>query len=54
MLGIHHVTAIAGNPVKNLSFYSRDRGLRFVKKTSTNLPPTTSITVTRPVIPAPS
>src|SRR5260370_1415397 len=33
MLGIHHVTAIAGDPVKNLSFYSRDLGLRFVKKT---------------------
>jgi glyoxalase family protein len=33
MLGIHHVTAIAGDPVKNLSFYTRDLGLRFVKKT---------------------
>ena len=28
MLGIHHVTAIAGDPVKNLSFYTRDLGLR--------------------------
>jgi glyoxalase family protein len=33
MSGIHHVTAIAGDPVKNLDFYTRDLGLRFVKKT---------------------
>src|SRR5260221_1577274 len=33
MPGIHHVTAISGDPVKNLSFYTRDLGLRFVKKT---------------------
>jgi glyoxalase family protein len=33
MPGIHHVTAIAGDPVKNLSFYTSDLGLRFVKKT---------------------
>ena len=33
MSGIHHVTAIAGNPLKNFSFYTRDLGLRFVKKT---------------------
>jgi glyoxalase family protein len=33
MPGIHHVTAIAGDPVKNLSFYTRDLGLRFLKKT---------------------
>jgi glyoxalase family protein len=33
MPGIHHVTAIAGDPLKNLSFYRRDLGLRFVKKT---------------------
>jgi glyoxalase family protein len=32
-MSIHHVTAIAGDPVKNLSFYTRDLGLRFVKKT---------------------
>jgi glyoxalase family protein len=32
MPGIHHVTAIAGDPTKNLSFYTRDLGLRFVKK----------------------
>jgi glyoxalase family protein len=33
MPGIHHVTAIAGDPLKNLDFYTRDLGLRFVKKT---------------------
>jgi glyoxalase family protein len=33
MPGIHHVTAIAGDPLKNLKFYTRDLGLRFVKKT---------------------
>jgi glyoxalase family protein len=33
MPGIHHVTAIAGDPLRNLSFYTRDLGLRFVKKT---------------------
>jgi len=33
MPGIHHVTAIAGDPARNLSFYKRDLGLRFVKKT---------------------
>ena len=33
MPGIHHVTAIAGDPLKNLSFYTRDLGLHLVKKT---------------------
>jgi len=33
MRGIHHVTAIAGNPNVNLDFYTRTLGLRFVKKT---------------------
>jgi glyoxalase family protein len=33
MAGIHHVTAIAGKPARNLEFYSRILGLRFVKKT---------------------
>ncbi len=33
MPGIHHVTAIAGDPNRNLHFYTRDLGLRFVKKT---------------------
>jgi glyoxalase family protein len=32
-MSIHHVTAIAGDPVRNLSFYTRDLGLRLVKKT---------------------
>lgn len=31
--GIHHVTALAGNPQKNLDFYSGILGLRMVKKT---------------------
>ena len=33
MPGIHHVTAISGDPVKNLRFYTHDLGLRFVKNT---------------------
>jgi glyoxalase family protein len=33
MSGIHHVTAIAGNAARNLDFYTRVLGLRFVKKT---------------------
>ena len=33
MLGIHHVTAIAGDPIGNIDFYTRKLGLRFVKKT---------------------
>lgn len=33
MQGIHHVTAIAGDPVANLSFYTRTLGMRLVKKT---------------------
>jgi glyoxalase family protein len=33
MSAIHHVTAIAGNPVRNLDYYGRTLGLRFVKKT---------------------
>ena len=31
--GIHHVTAIAGDAKRNLDFYTRVLGLRFVKKT---------------------
>lgn len=31
--GIHHVTAIAGPANRNLDFYTRTLGLRFVKKT---------------------
>ncbi len=33
MPGIHHVTAISGKPTRNLDFYTRILGLRFVKKT---------------------
>lgn len=33
MPGIHHVTAISGRPERNLAFYARVLGLRFVKKT---------------------
>lgn len=31
--GIHHITAVAGDPQKNLNFYSGILGLRLVKKT---------------------
>jgi glyoxalase family protein len=41
MSGIHHVTAIAGDPQRNFSFYTRDLGLRFVKKTVNFDDPTT-------------
>jgi glyoxalase family protein len=30
--GIHHVTAIASDPRRNLDFYTRVIGLRFVKR----------------------
>jgi glyoxalase family protein len=33
MSGLHHVTAIAGDPIRNFGFYTRDLGLRFVKRT---------------------
>src|SRR5438876_12362477 len=33
MRGIHHVTAIAGKPARNLDFYTRTLGLRLVKRT---------------------
>lgn len=31
--GIHHITAIAGDPQPNLDFYTETLGLRFVKRT---------------------
>jgi glyoxalase family protein len=31
--GIHHITAIAGEPKRNVAFYTRTLGLRFVKRT---------------------
>lgn len=33
ILGIHHITAIAGNARKNFDFYTKVLGLRMVKKT---------------------
>jgi glyoxalase family protein len=39
--GIHHVTAIAGEPRRNLDFYTRVLGLRLVKKTVNFDDPTT-------------
>lgn len=33
ILGIHHITAIAGDARRNFDFYTRVLGLRFVKKT---------------------
>ena len=33
LLGIHHVTAIAGDPQQNLDFYGGTLGLRLVKRT---------------------
>ncbi|EDM36638.1 dioxygenase [Pedobacter sp. BAL39] len=33
ILGIHHITAIAGNAKKNFNFYTQVLGLRLVKKT---------------------
>lgn len=33
LLGLHHVTAIAGDPQRNLDFYSKIPGLRLVKRT---------------------
>lgn len=32
LLGLHHITAIASDPKRNLQFYTRVLGLRFVKK----------------------
>jgi glyoxalase family protein len=33
VLGIHHITAIAGNAKRNFDFYTAVLGLRFIKKT---------------------
>lgn len=33
ILGIHHITAIAGDAQRNFNFYSNILGLRFIKKT---------------------
>lgn len=31
--GLHHVTAVTGNPSQNVAFYTQVLGLRLVKKT---------------------
>lgn len=41
LLGIHHVTAIAGDPQRNIAFYSGILGLRLVKLTVNYDDPTT-------------
>lgn len=33
ILGLHHITALAGNAQRNFDFYSKTLGLRFIKKT---------------------
>ncbi|WP_300491502.1 ring-cleaving dioxygenase [Flavobacterium sp.] len=33
ILGLHHITAIAGDAKRNFDFYSKIMGLRFIKKT---------------------
>jgi len=33
VVGLHHITAIASNPQRNLDFYTEALGLRFVKRT---------------------
>ncbi|HTN09090.1 VOC family protein [Agriterribacter sp.] len=33
ILGLHHITAIAGNAKRNYEFYTKVLGLRMVKKT---------------------
>jgi glyoxalase family protein len=33
LLGLHHITAIAGNAQRNFNFYTKTLGLRFLKKT---------------------
>jgi glyoxalase family protein len=40
IFGIHHVTAITGDPQKNIDFYSNDLGLRLVKLTVNQDDPT--------------
>ena len=41
ILGIHHITAIAGEPQRNLDFYAGVLGLRLVKQTVNFDDPTT-------------
>ena len=41
VLGVHHVTAMASNPQKNIDFYTQILGLRLVKLTVNFDDPTT-------------
>ncbi len=54
--GIHHVTAIATDPQRNVDFYAGVLGLRLAKKTVNfdDPAPTTSTTATSWGVPAPS
>ena len=40
VFGIHHVTAITGDPQRNIEFYANNLGLRFVKLTVNQDDPT--------------
>ena len=40
VFGIHHVTAITGNPQRNIEFYTNNLGLRLVKLTVNQDDPT--------------
>lgn len=42
VFGIHHVTAITGDPQRNIEFYANNLGLRFVKLTVNQDDPTSS------------
>ncbi len=50
ILGLHHITAIAGNAKVNYDFYTRVLGQRLIKKTVNFDDPklTTCTTATRP------
>jgi catechol 2,3-dioxygenase-like lactoylglutathione lyase family enzyme len=50
--GIHHVTAIASNPQRNLDFYTEVLGLRLVKRTVNFDDPGTYHFSTRQELPA--
>ncbi len=50
MSGLHRVTAIGGNPLRNLDFYRQTLGLRLVKRTiNFGEPGTITSIATRPV-----
>jgi glyoxalase family protein len=56
VLGIHHVTAIASDPQKNLDFYVGLLGLRLVKRTVNFDDPQSTISTSamRPALPGAS